>query len=413
MTIPSALRPLPRRLLRPAMLYLACLPPVLLLSVFRFPGSLPAAWALLLLSFALCALCVALPGRLRKIAAAVCAAALLMTGAALLPLRAQPVLLVLPAACAAALLLALPFAARTVADTPPAFYLSGLLAQLLSYAFIRLSYNPQGMRLLPVLTAAFAVYLLLLLLSLNRISLDNATMARCPLPASMRRANTLLTLAFLLLSLLAASLPLMVRLLIACRNLIFGALRMAFVWLSRLLPDAPGAGGGMGAGIPQMPVAEAVYEEPSFFSLLFERFMLIVTYLVLIAGTLLLIRLLIRLALRAVRIIAARLARYSAAVSGDYIDEITDTREEDGRSQSYALRAIRRFTPSAAPEEAAARIRWRYARLLHRSRSWADSSTARENLPAEAAALYERARYSDLPVTTEDAARFDEQVRKL
>ena len=412
---PVSLRACLRRLHQPAMLFLAALP-LLLLPVCQYtPNAMPAAKALFASSAVLLALLTAMPGRLRGACAVLFSAALIAAGAAALPLDKQPALLALPVFSAAVMLLSLPLAGRTVSDTPPVFYFSGIVSHLFAYAVIRFTRGEVRLRfdtLQPALTAAFAAYLLLLLLSLNRISLDNATMARTPLPASMRRANTLLTLSFLALSAFIASLPLAVRLLLACRDLIFSALRTAFFWLSRLLPDAPGAGGGMGAAMMPMLAAEAEYAEPSLFALLAEKLMLAVTYLFLLGGTLLLLRLLARLALRVIRIIAARLARYSAAVSGDYIDEITDTRGEDGRSTSYAGRIKKRFAPSAAPDAPGARIRWRYARLLRRNRSWSDSSTARENLPEEAAALYERARYSNLPVTQEDAERFDASVRR-
>jgi hypothetical protein len=237
-------------------------------------------------------------------------------------------------------------------------------------------------------------------------------MARCALPASMRKANTLLTLCFLALAFCIAAIPLAVRLLLACRDMLFAVLRTAYLLIDRLLPDAPTVGGAGGPMMMPFGMPAEEYAQPSALALLLERLMTALTYLVLILGTLLLIRLIARLALRAIRIAAARLARYSAAISGDYTDEITDTRDEEGRSETYAVRIKKRFVPSAMPDEPGARIRWRYARLLAR-RSWAESSTARENLPPDAAAIYERARYSNLPAEKADAEQFDLRTRKL
>ena len=59
------------------------------------------------------------------------------------------------------------------------------------------------------------------------------------------------------------------------------------------------------------------------------------------------------------------------------------------------------------------RIRVRYARLMDRKPQWSESSTARENLPGDAAALYERARYSEHEMTRRDEKDFDERVRKI
>ena len=410
-----SLRALARRHLLPAMLYLTMLP-LLLLPVCQYaPDMLPAAAAFFAASAALFSLCSALPGRLRRVFAVLFTAALCAAGAACLPLSSRPALIALPVFCAAVMLLALPLAGRALADTPPVFYFAGIFTHMFGYAIIRLSDGALRLQLnalQPALTAAFAAYLLLLLLALNRISLENATMARCALPASMRKANTLLTLCFLALAVCIAAIPLAVRLLLACRDMLFAALRTAYLLIDRLLPDAPAVGGAGGPMMMPFGMPAEEYAQPSALALLLERLMIALTYLVLILGTLLLIRLIARLALRAIRIAAARLARYSAAISGDYTDEITDTRDEEGRSETYAVRIKKRFAPSAMPDEPGARIRWRYARLLAR-RSWAESSTARENLPPDAAAIYERARYSNLPVEKADAEQFDVRTRKL
>jgi len=412
---PSSVRAPAKRLHQPAMLFLAALP-LLLLPVCQYaPDALSAAAALFAAAAFCCMLCAAIPGRFRGVCALLFTAVLFASGAALLPLSRQPALILLPVFASAVMLLSLPLVGRTVSDTPPVFYLTGIASHLFAQAVIRGTHGEARTlldALQPALTAAFTAYLLLLLLSLNGISLENATMARCPLPASMRRANTLLTLSFLALSVCIASLPLALRLLLTCRNMLLAALRAAAALIACLLPAAPPAGGGTGTPMTPFILPGDEYAKPSLLFVVMERLMTVLTYLVLVAGTLLLIRLLALLFLRVVRIIAARLAQYSAAVSADYVDEITDTREESGRSESYAVRIKKRLIPAPAPDEPGARIRWRYARLLAR-RSWADSSTARENLPEGAAALYERARYSDLPVGTADAEQFDQQVRKV
>lgn len=412
----SSLRALLRRCHQPAILYLSVLP-LLFYAVCRFwPDAQTASWLLLSASFLLCALCIAMPGRLRRIAAAVCAALLIALGAVLLPLRAHLSLFLLPAASAALLLFALPLAGRALDDTPPPFYFFGLAAYLIAHIIPRFDRFEVRMRvsaLAPVLLAALIAYLLLLFLSLNRISLDNATMARCRLPASMRRTNTLLSLAFLAAAVLLAALPWFVRLMKTACSLALHAVRAVFSLLARLLPDAPGVSGGFGGAMPPQLIPAAAAEESSFLALLLDRLMVAVTYLILIVGTLLILRFLLRLFLRVLRAAAARLARYGAAVSEDYTDEITDTREDGVRSFSFSSQVRRRFSSAPAPGEPGAHIRWRYARLLIKNSRWSGSATARENLPEEAAALYERARYSDLPVSAEDAARFDEHTRKL
>ena len=148
------------------------------------------------------------------------------------------------------------------------------------------------------------------------------------------------------------------------------------------------------------------------FSLLMEKLVTALAVAAFVFGLFIILRFLLRRALILARRLLARLRAYAAVVSDDYSDEITDTRSEDGRRDEYLRRRRGRRTSSPAPSAPGARIRWRYARLLARGK-WASSSTARENLPQEAAALYERARYSDLPVSKEDADRFDASILHL
>ena len=116
----------------------------------------------------------------------------------------------------------------------------------------------------------------------------------------------------------------------------------------------------------------------------------------------------IKLLRKLIRRFLSGMSDYAANVSEDYIDEITDTR--------IALPKKKRNRVSAADERAmtpAQRIRYRYQRLLYKHPNWDQGSTARENLPTEAAAVYEQARYSSHPVTQEDAALFISKTKRV
>ena len=107
--------------------------------------------------------------------------------------------------------------------------------------------------------------------------------------------------------------------------------------------------------------------------------------------------------------------RYAAAATEDYDDEITDTREDGERGRNMPLQALRRRLAlgddrSLPPAE---RLRRRDARLRRKHADWQDSRTARETLPDDAARLYERARYSEHPVTGEDADQFARDTRSV
>jgi hypothetical protein len=99
--------------------------------------------------------------------------------------------------------------------------------------------------------------------------------------------------------------------------------------------------------------------------------------------------------------------------SDDYEEEITDIRDEAQFTRQKEKRA--RFAGflqerKLAPGE---RIRNRYGKLQSKHKDWSASSTARENIPVEAASVYERARYSDEPITEADAQQFAKDIRKI
>lgn len=404
-----------RRCRYPLMLLLGALPLMLYGACRFFPQEAARCLALLPVCALLAALCMALPGRRRLPGAVAACAVLAAVCACCLPLSLRPVLFAVPAALCLLLLASLFLAARTATDMSPAFYIAGAASHLVVQALIRFARGDLRAACeawQPLLAAAFLAYLLLMLLAFNSISLDNATMARFRLPASMRRINTLLTLAFLAIAALLAALPAVLRLIKAGMQAIRRLMRLIGDFVTWLLGDAPG---GFGGGSPQpmaLAGAEALPEEPSMFAVLMQRLVIALAVAVLVLGLFVILRVLLRRALVLARRLFARLRSYAAVVSDDYADEITDTRSEEGRRDEYLLRRRERRTAGHAPAAPGARIRWRYARLLAKSK-WASSSTARENLPEEAAALYERARYSALPISEEDAAKFDAHVHKL
>ena len=160
--------------------------------------------------------------------------------------------------------------------------------------------------------------------------------------------------------------------------------------------------------IPEL--GAAVDAEPALFAVILERIAAVFSAIVLVAGSAVLLRYLARALLYCMRRVVAHLKRYAVTVTEDYEDEITDTRSEEGERTFHPLRRRAKAKPSY-PDTPAGHIRRRYAQLLARHGAWAASSTARENLPAEAAALYERARYSEHAPTAEEARRFEQETR--
>ena len=108
------------------------------------------------------------------------------------------------------------------------------------------------------------------------------------------------------------------------------------------------------------------------------------------------------------------LGKFSASVSEDYVDEVTDTRDEGSEEK---LQRRRRNPKLSAREERilppGERIRYRYRRILSKHPDWVPGTTARESLPEELACVYEKARYSGFEMTEEEAAAFTGGTSKL
>jgi len=311
--------------------------------------------------------------------------------------------------------LSLSYADRSPEEVSPLFYAATLFSHLATLFLIHSSSDQKSARdaLYPLLQSGFVLYLLLLLLSFSRISLNNATLSRYRLPGVISRVCTTLTVCFLALALALSSLPAVISGVYAAFHLLRRGIIQILLFLINLLP-VHSADGFQGGTAPMFPaVSGVITQEPSLIFAVLEKAAEILTFIVLITGSLLLVRLLIRLFLRLARHLLSRLQHYAAAASEEYEDEITDTRQEETDRSINLLR--RRFMRRSFsyPDTPAGEIRRSYARLMRSHSEWKTGSTARENLPDAAASLYEHARYSDHPVTQQDADRFSKETRRL
>ena len=260
--------------------------------------------------------------------------------------------------------------------------------------------------------AALFVFCLLTMLSMNRQSLTAASGKRQSVPDTMRRRNTVMTIAMFVVGLLAALLP---SAFAGLGDLVLKALRWLVAFIIRLIPDAtdkpqvgeetttqfqPGVGGGPDSGFMLNPLA--------------EKIAVFVGALLSVALVLFVLWRIFRILRGKIRELAASLVKFTASVSEDYVDEVTDTRDE-GKEEKLLRR--RRNPKLSAREERtlppAERIRYRYHRILSKHSDWVPGTTARESLPEELARVYEKARYSGLTMTEEEAAAFTEGTTKL
>jgi len=404
-----------RRWQFPMLLLLSVMPAALASLCIHAPKALLSSYILFAAYVLLSGVCVAMPGAKRLPAAIVSCVLLIALSFGVLAIRAYPLFLLLPSALGALLLYSLPLAVRQYeSEVPPYIYVIGIgvhvVFQFLHHYFIRISGSSPYEPAARALTLSLILYIVLLLLSLNRISLDNASLARHRLPASMRLFNTILTLCFTAICLILAALPSVVLAVHSLWRAITGIIVHLSSWLLSFLPDAPdlgGMGGGSMGGLPAVPMEEV---PTSAFAQLMQKAATILSMAILVCGSLFLCYLLARQLLRLFRHLSRRLRTYMATASSEYDDEITDTREDGAQRETRFLLKTRRRAEQA-PDTPAGRVRFAYARLLRRRPQWTASSTARENLPASAAEIYERARYSRHPVTTQDAQHFDAQIR--
>lgn len=246
----------------------------------------------------------------------------------------------------------------------------------------------------------FVGFVVLQMLSLNRISLFYASAGK-PMASGMKRKNTVLTLLTVAAAALMASFAYLWKYLWK----IFTSIMM---WIKSIGSKGMGPSSET-AVIPIVPgVGEMIPEkEPN--PMIFAVFRVIFAVACAIA-LFYLLRYLLKKLLR----FLARLRRYASRVTEDYTEEITNTLDEGDRENTAnwrrRTRSRRRDIQKLSPAQ---QIRYYYLRLLYRHPKWSDASTARENLPKDMAALYEKARYSnDLP-TEEEAEMFKSGIHKI
>lgn len=398
----------------PLLLLLSASPLALLVLHVWDPLLIRPAGVLYLLLTLMTAGCSALSGRRRLFAGCACAAVLMAAGCAVLPVWERPQLLLLLAACGVLLLMALPYGQRRAGENSPVFYFFGFGVHVAVHAIIKMMLDGQaaGVDSLRILAVLFAAYMLLLFLAMNRISLDNATLGRHPVTQTMRVINVALTIAFLVLALLVSLIPALARVLHRGWMLLREGLLRVGLFLLNLLPSDTTT--SLGAPQAMMTMEQQAQEQapPGLFSIVMEYAVTVLAIVVVVVGTVVLLRLMFRALLRLGRELARRLKLYVAFATEDYIDEITDTRE-DGVERESRMFLIRRRRVRAEGTTPGERIRVRYARLMDKRPQWQASSTARENLPEDAASLYERARYSEHEMTREDEVRFGDRLKEM
>ena len=404
-----------RKAQHPLLLGLGSLPLSMLLTLsfapetFRFAWCFPAAYVLL--SWA----CLVIPGKKRVAAGVISAILLVALCGLLLPLTQNFGLILMPLMYVVLMFLTLPIGGWPYnQELQMGWHVGGAVTHVLLQMLVNGSQLMQNGVYTPAETpvlCSFLAYAVLVLLALNRASLDSASQSRRKVPLLMKRQNILFTMVLLVIGVLLAAIPAIGAALDTVWDFILRGIALVMEFLALFMPASSGGGGGAGGGMEDMGFGEAA--TPSDLALLLEKILTVVTVLIVVIALALLLRILWKKLKAGLKLLWARMMQYGSAASEDYEDEITSTRDEEGTEREGLLSRLRRRNvgdeKGGTPTE---RVRMRYKKLKRRN-EWSAASTARETLPDEAAALYERARYGGETLTEEEAGRFREGTRRV
>ena len=306
---------------------------------------------------------------------------------------------------AAAMIWSLRFSVWSADQEGADFWLAaGLVVQV-----IILIAGIEAEKLFPVIPRARAIlfaYVFLLMLSRNRTSMVNASDTRQQVTESMRRKNLLLVIGLFLGAVVVALAP-------SAYRFVLRLWQWLMALVNQLLSEAvPGTekispadliGGQITGEVPP--------EEESFW---LAQLLTMVTKVAVISGVIASAWMLLRKLWQILPRLLKRLAQYTAAVSEDYVDEITLTREFDIREKIKTIHKQNllrlRDERKMSPEE---QVRYRFQRLMTRHPEWSPGATAREKLKPFEAELYEKVRYSEMQVSQEDADHFRNAVKNI
>ena len=284
-------------------------------------------------------------------------------------------------------------------ELPGVFSILSLAIHLVFQLVAQLSAGHEGMRQIrPWAFGCFVGFILLAMLSLNRTCMYYASGGK-PMSGGMKRKNTQLTL---ITAVVAAGLSTLTFIWDALRKL----LSAIFGWIKSLgaaSDDAVAATQPTPGPLPEMPAGSGTSNP--FLAVLARILLTVAAAIVLFYLARYLVKKLIRL--------LASLRRYASRITEDYIEEITSTADDSDAQKIRLRRKIQKDGPKVQEMPPALQIRYYYRRLLRKHAKWSDASTARENLPRDAAAIYEKARYSNEPLSQSEVADFKEGIKKV
>ncbi len=400
-----AVKEILRRCRMTLILAAATMPLPWVLLAFLAPELLGLGWSWCLVYWLLVCLCFLVPGKRRMFTGCLGAAAMLAGGVLLAPEGAMVGTVLVSGGYAVLLLWSLGLARE--GELPNGVFPVGVLIHL--FGQIMLSYLTIRQNLLDAgapawFFASFLIFMVLTMISLNRKSLSQASGKRRSVPNSMSKKNLLITLGAFFLTFGVSLIP---RIFEWIKKIMKALLDWLLGLILKLLSRPSGAQTGAPAGEGNLPMAPMEGEPPSELALLLEKIFRAAASAVVVVLAVYLAYILGKKALKYLRILLAGLSRFAAGVGEDYVDEITDTREAGGRQ--FSLPKFLRKVPKqkeTADMDPRQRVRLRYRNLCWSHPEWAPGATAREKVSPAQAALYEKARYSDHPISDQEAKSF-------
>ena len=352
--------------------------------------------------------CILAGGKKRLVWGILSAALIGFAAFALCPWREAWQTLLVPAGCIVFLFLTLPMAGWDFEREPPVaiwfiLVFIHMFGQVVCFFDMKDLYTPAE----PAMLWCFLGFGALHLMALNHESLVSGAAKGRKAPVGMQHKNRLMTFALMAMIVIVSAIPAIAEFLAMAWEWVKQAVMAFLRFLDSLLPEQqPVTGSGGGSGDGMMMFGEP--SPPSPIALFMEKVAIVAAILI---GAVLLffaLRFLGRRLRALMKRLWAMMNRYAHAASEDYVDEIADTRETGEDSSTGPRQLLRRLFQQVNEDKLtpAERIRYRYSRLMYRHEEWQPGSTARENLDADAAGIYERARYSTQPVSAEEAEQF-------
>ena len=369
-------------------------------TVWLFPAVAMAAGVLAL----------RIPGKLRPVYG-VCACLLLFLGIFLPSSAAGRWLWLLGAALSSLQIMwSLPLAANDGKKELPGYWISvGIASHVITQVLLLTDWT-EG---LPgwMLRLSFFCYVLLVMLSVNRQSLLDASGKRRSVPGGLRRRNMLLVMVIFGMSLIGAFLPSAVS---ALKDTIADVFRWIGAIIGKLFTRIESEAGNMTQQTsPELSPMGQGGGEMRQLPPIIETIILYIGAAISVAFLGMILYRIGKKLLRFARESLDLFGRFLSAASEDYVDEVTDIRDTGSVEQlSHRKRRHIRYKddPSLPPSE---QVRRRYRYLKHDHTDWGPGATAREKLPVQAASIYEKARYSERKISSEDAKAFIDMAKDI